>query len=82
MRFSCDDSSTRAPAAVDLHGLPLFDHPPPLPRSAMYAEGPGVIWWKLPDEDEAAFCARVRASAAACGLEHVTTWRRRDISWR
>jgi hypothetical protein len=34
----------------------------------MYAVGPGVVWYRQPDEDEDAFRERVRISALAAGL--------------
>jgi hypothetical protein len=74
------DIGARAPAAVDLHGKPLFDAPPSLPSSDFYATADGFVWYRLPDEDEAQFCKRVRTSAATSGLERVTMWRRRDVS--
>jgi hypothetical protein len=79
-----DESGTTVPAAVGLNGEPLYADPPRLPVADMYAVGPGVVWYRQPDEDEDAFRERVRISALAAGLSNVTTWRRRDLPppWR
>jgi hypothetical protein len=77
-RFPGDKSDTPAPAAVGLNGEPLYDTPPALPSSDLYAVAPGVVWHRLPTESEDQFSARVRTGAAACGLERVTTWRRHE----
>jgi hypothetical protein len=82
MRFSGDDTGALAPAAVALDGTPLFDTPPQLPSAQFYATSPGLTWHALSATEEQ-FFARVRRDAAALGIEHVTTWRRREIPpWR
>jgi hypothetical protein len=76
-RLAGDKSGTPSPAAIGLNGEPLYDAPPGLPSSDVYAVAPGVVWYRQPAESEPEFSARVRAGALAAGLSHVTRWRSR-----
>jgi hypothetical protein len=72
-----ENSGAPSPAAViGLNGEPLYDRAPTAPAADFYATAPGVVWHALPTESEEQFFARVRAGAAAGGLDRVQTWRR------